>query len=207
MTGVVEPGRDGKVTVLNTRDARELLATKVDMPADLDKIQTIYLLRDAEQFYVVFYLLPNMAANPINMPQSNVQPMLRSKPVNGKIYAFDRATGKFRWFKDIKNQYMILTEFEELPVMLLTSGYQQMGAMAGRGQRMCVTTIIDKRTGKLLNDNSPHPSYNAQTYYTLTSNRSAGTIDLIGNGLKWHHSPDEPADSRPGESDKGRTPP
>src|SRR5262249_52800816 len=94
ITGVVEPGRDGKVTVLNARDGRELLVTKVDMPSDLDKIQAIYLLRDAEQFYVVFYLLPNVPGLPQQLPQSNVSSTLRSKPVNGRIYAFDRQTGK-----------------------------------------------------------------------------------------------------------------
>jgi len=194
ITGVVEPGGDGRVTVLNTRDGRELLAAKVDMPADPDKIQSIYLLRDADQFYVVFYLTPNVPANVQMMPQSNVQ-WLRSKPVNGKIYAFDRQTGKFRWNVDIKNQWMILTEFEELPVMLLTSSYskQPFGGVGVRGQsRWCLITSIDKHTGKRL-ANEEVASFNP--WHTLISNRAAGTVDLISNTMKLHHAPEEPADS------------
>jgi outer membrane protein assembly factor BamB len=195
ITGVVEPGGDGKVTVLNSRDGRELLAAKVDMPADLDKIQAIYLLRDADQFYVVFYLLPNTPANVQSMSQSNMLSTLRSRPVNGKIYAFDRQTGKFRWNIDIKNEWMILTEFEELPVLLLTSSYskQVFGLAPGRGQsRACLVTSIDKHTGKRLKNEEVA---NVNPFHTLTSNRAAGTIDLMSNVLRLHIAPEEPADS------------
>src|SRR6185437_14599158 len=100
-TGVVEP--DGKVHVIDLRTRKEAMAGQMMEPAEhLRNVQTIHLLADRKNFYLACQA-PTQAANPGNpfggVPVSNVMTNLgmRTVPVNGRLYAFERATGEVAW--------------------------------------------------------------------------------------------------------------
>ena len=45
--------------------------------------------------------------------------------VNGNIYAFDRGTYKLRWRAEGLHQMLVLEQFQDLPMLLLTARYQK----------------------------------------------------------------------------------
>jgi len=47
----VEPGNDGKVTVVDLRTRKEVLVTHI-IPKELEKVQDVRLLADAMHFYL-----------------------------------------------------------------------------------------------------------------------------------------------------------
>jgi outer membrane protein assembly factor BamB len=195
LVGIVEPQKKGKVTVIDLRSQQELLVVHVETPADLDKIQKIHLLRDRDRYYVLFDLVGNAPGNPLGGTQPNVQNGLRWLLVNGPVYAFARETGKLVWMKEVKNQTVILTDFKELPIMIFTARYSRPMGVGGvpRGiHAVADTKTIDKRTGKLL---YPPPDKeedtNTQYFYSITSNRQAGTVELTSFNLQIRHAPEK----------------
>src|SRR5207302_222219 len=89
--GVLEP--DGSLTVLDLRTARPVLRARLDTK-DIDKAQGATLLEDRTQWYLAVNGPRDVAVNPWGGAISNFQPGsgYRCVPVNGKVFAFDRAT-------------------------------------------------------------------------------------------------------------------
>src|SRR5207253_3187630 len=55
---------------------------------------------------------------------------LRSVLVNGKVYAFDRQTGKYNWYvpegdQMVVSQMLLLERFQDLPMMLFTAKFNR----------------------------------------------------------------------------------
>src|SRR5207237_65760 len=76
---------------------------------------------------------------------------MRSLPVNGELYSFERKTGELNWIAGAPNQMLVLDDFAELPMVLLTSRYQKwMDNFRSRTQLIVAVRSFDKRTGKLL---------------------------------------------------------
>jgi hypothetical protein len=178
---------------VDLRSRQEVLVTRVD-PKDLDKVDDVHLLRDDQHYFLACHKPQEAAAaNPFGGMATmgvwtNVNGM-RWVMVNGKVYAFHRATGKLNWRTDVANQMLILDQFQDLPVMLFTSQFNKMAAganvrMVGQ-QHVAAVKSIDKRTGKLLFDQE-FPN-NRQPFFALNSNPRAGTIDLVGYNLKIQH--------------------
>lgn len=183
--GVITP--DGNGVVLDLRQRREIAKFVVGQDYR-DKIRGGFLMADRSQFYVMFEEKNRPEMKVVNGPFDDFEPNLGfAKSFNGRIYAFDRTNGGLRWFKAMPNQAILLTRFEELPVILCSSiAYVQNNA--GSNQRM-ISTIrtLDKRTGKICisRDNSS----NNNSYHTLLVDPGAGTVDLVGLRTKIHHFP------------------
>jgi outer membrane protein assembly factor BamB len=202
LAGVAEPKNGGKITLINLRTMQEVLTARVE-PKDLDKAQLIHLISDRDNYYIAIQKAFEMQANPWGMPNQNVVNGIRWTLVNGKIYAFDRGTGKLRWKNDVLNQTLILDQFRDMPIMLFTARYHRAANNAGalnRGMIQQVTAVksIDKRTGKLLYDEEFVNNNFAQAFYALNINRQAGTIDFVSYNLKIQHYLDP--DSRKAEA-------
>jgi outer membrane protein assembly factor BamB len=191
LTGVAEPKEGGKVTVVDLRSLQEVLVTRVD-PKDLDKVDEVHLVRDDQQYFVLCHKPAEAVANPWGMQPMGVWASvngMRWVPVNGKVYAFQRASGKLNWRADVANQMLVLDQFQDLPVMLFTSQYYKMAGgvnmRMGRQTQVAAVKSIDKRTGKLLFDKE-FPN-NQNPFYALRSNPRAGTIELVGFQLRIQH--------------------
>jgi hypothetical protein len=77
---------------------------------------------------------------------------LRSVPVNGQLYAFDRKDGSLKWYNPVENEHLVLAHFEDLPLLFFTASYQKWtGAVGGFRNVIPVTTAqaIAKHNGKL----------------------------------------------------------
>jgi outer membrane protein assembly factor BamB len=182
--GVLRP--DGTLTVLDLPSAREVLTARVD-PKDMGKAQGATLLRDRVQWYLAINGPRDANVGPWVGPFSNFLPSTgyRSVPVNGKVYAFDRATGAVKWETiELPLQMLVPEQFRDLPFLLLTSRYTK---VAGAGPNRWATpsaalTVVDKRSGKLLKDEKDLS--NAQQFHTLRIDLREGKVELVSFNLK-----------------------
>ena len=154
-------------------------------PKDLDKVQGVSILEDAKLFYLAFNGPADTQTYPWGGPYPNLLPNtgMRSLMVNGNIYAFDRGTYKLRWRAEGLHQMIVLEQFKDLPVLLMTARYQKAtGGGPARGQiHGAAVRVIDKRTGKLLYDQD-EPGLSQ--FYALHADLRAGRIDFISQNLK-----------------------
>jgi hypothetical protein len=193
LTGVVEA--DGKVHVLDAHTGKVVLQTEKGYdftnprtgmdPAHLANLQSLGLVADADRIYLACNgtLDMNVARFGPHPLQSNLTANqgLRALPVNGMIYAYDRASGEFKWNLAAPYQTITLERFSEVPVMLLTSRHTRMiNAPGGRAfanaQQSVAFMSVDKRTGKTLwayKEETPNP------FHTLLVDPRAGKIELI----------------------------
>ena len=110
----------------------------------MDKVNGGLLLDDAGQFFVV-----------LNKP--NEQPMLggagssnfntmRSAPVNGFVYAFDKVSGRMDWWVQVATQTLLLEQFQQMPMLLFSAVYKTPAGGPGSVANVTATLSIDKRT-------------------------------------------------------------
>jgi outer membrane protein assembly factor BamB len=197
--GAVEP--NGRVHVTDLRTGKEVL--NASMKAEhLAGVQQLHLLADSDSFFVACVKPTDGNITAFGGVRSNLMPGtgLRALPVNGEVYAFARPTGKLRWYVSMPDQMLVLDRFEELPVVLFTSTYQQwvINGAARHVKQVTTAHSIEKRTGKRLygNDNLP----NGMQFHTLHVDARAGVIDFTGYQLKiTHHLNGPPKAGGPGK--------
>lgn len=124
LTGGLAP--DGAFEVLNVSTGKRVFQGRLDADRLADHtcnsegvfdIIEPYLLMDAERVYL--FLNRKQDRNRRNI-QVNGYSMIKSHPVNGVAYGFDRDTSERLWFYDgpFENQMLILERFDELPVLI-----------------------------------------------------------------------------------------
>ena len=102
---------DGKVTVVDLKLHKTVM--QASMKADhLAKAERLVLLKDRRDFFIGCINPIDPQLQPFGGIMSNLYPNtgLRSVPVNGMLYAFDRATGKSPWHVDAGNQQVLLAK-------------------------------------------------------------------------------------------------
>ncbi len=122
LAGVIEP--DGQVHVVDLATRKEVLTAKSKMdPKFLDKDATYTVLGDALDVYVV----PDAAPAAMTKFNTNLMPGtgLRGLNANGMIYAFKRSNGEHHWLFAAANVQLVLDQFEEMPMLLLTGQTQK----------------------------------------------------------------------------------
>ena len=150
----------------------------------MDKVDGGLLLQDPKQYYAILNR-PNEQKPDIQGPSANVM-MLRTAPVNGTVYAFDRQTGKYNWFLPVTNQMILLERFQELPMLFFTARFNKPIRNETYVTPVVATLSINKRTGKRLRDSEVpnYPPHSHGPFYALAVDRHAGTFDLIAQNLK-----------------------
>ncbi|MGL4551459.1 MAG: PQQ-binding-like beta-propeller repeat protein, partial [Gemmataceae bacterium] len=124
LAGVVDP--TGAVKAYNVRTLQPVLTAKMEA-AHVTNVQSVGLVADADHFYLAVNQNPNpmvlMPGNGGLMP--NVQPGsgLRTIPVNGQLYAFERAGGKKRWEAEVPLQHLVVSDFEDMPALFFAARY------------------------------------------------------------------------------------
>jgi outer membrane protein assembly factor BamB len=187
LAGVIAP--DGRVRVADLRTGKEVLDAKVD-PKHLKGARAVHLLADP----ALLYLAVNGPPDEKVIGEGGVQSPfasgtgLRSVPVNGQVYAFDRATGGLRWHRATPSQTLLLNSFGESPVLLFAARYKKWGhapptEVDAPVRRVpvdeAVALAVQKSTGKVVYDRRvPHNT----AYYALYLNPAERRVDLVGDG-------------------------
>jgi outer membrane protein assembly factor BamB len=191
MLAYVDP--KGVLSIVDLRLCREVFQTNV-AEAHLDKVYSGFLLDDAGQYFVVLN-----KANDGGAPSSNFVNM-RSSPVNGLVYAFDKPTGRMDWYVQVTTQMILLEQFQQLPVLLFSANYKAPAGGPGRVANLTATMSIDKRTGKRLwvsSGESTQPPYARGAFYALRIDNKSGTIDLVAASYRLRHAIDDGTTRRP----------
>jgi outer membrane protein assembly factor BamB len=191
LLGVVEP--NGTVLGIDLNGPREVLHARLDDPKHLDKLRDVHLLADRDQFYLAI----QQTAENVGIrfggqgqgPWSNLSQGMRSVPVHGMVYAFERATGRRTWrsAEPVLNQMLVLEQFDDLPLLLFTAQSARVVHIGNRlsQQPGAAVLSLDKRTGKVLFASDPRqfiPPFRA-----LYADARTGTIDLVGDQVKIRH--------------------
>ncbi len=179
---------EGKAVVLDAGSGREVLKAALD-PALVANSPEVHLLADARTIFLAFNL-PSNANVPANQARRQVSAYgLRHVPIQGPLYAFDRATGQERWQPvDMPQQHLIVERFDESPLLICASrqivwqNAGQPGAPPLPPRTEDTVLAIDKRTGKPV----PNDSENAMparsqltTIYEVRVDAKTGTTDLV----------------------------
>lgn len=184
LAGVCEPS--GKVTVFDLTTSKEVLTGQLK-PEHLEKNQYVTLLQDRDLTYLAINGPLDAEVAPWGGVQSNLLQGtgLRSIPVNGFVYAFDRESQKLKWRAEAFNQMIVMEGLSDLPMLLFTSRYHKMVGNGANKFPMQVVTVrsIDKKTGKLIFDR-PELSQNVQQFYQMNTNLRDGTVELVSNNYK-----------------------
>ena len=112
---------------------------------------------------------------------------LRLAPINGMFYVFNRISGEVKAANRVLNQAIVVSRFEELPIVLfMTVQVRQVGPK-GSGQQIAYrcTQSMDKQTGKRLFHREQQNI--GDLYHTLWVDPRAGLIDLIGPSSRVRH--------------------
>jgi len=171
-TGQVDPGL---VVGSVTNAAGSMLATEP------------LLLLDADRAYLVLSR-PRDANNQNRYYYGQQQALLRTLPVNGALYAFDRRTGARLWSNAdaMLNQSVVLDRFEELPVLVAAAPVID---NATRNAQYRVVAL-DKRTGRLVH-NYAYP-HNGSEFANATRDAKGGVeFSRFNDGLRLRVTPDE----------------
>ncbi|MCS6851901.1 MAG: PQQ-like beta-propeller repeat protein [Gemmataceae bacterium] len=196
LVGFVEPATDAdgtrKVLVFDLRGLKEVLSADL-RKEHVEKIHEGHLLTDPDQVYVALNRAPdqNAGVRGGGGPWANVNFGLRTIPVNGAVYAFDRGSGQLNWIRDdLTNQMLIVDQFKELPIALFSVRYQELinnGPNRFGAQQVVLVKSVDKRSGKLLlNERWTNTGY--QPFHALNVDVRSGIIDLISFNLKIRHT-------------------
>jgi hypothetical protein len=186
LAGVVTP--EGRATVYNLRTQKEVLVGVID-PKHLEKVQQAYVLADPQLFYVVFHAQDGNV-NPFLWSSLQPDSGLRSIPVNGSVYAFDRANSKLKWIiSDLQSQQLVLEQWKDLPVLLFTSRYQRRDR-AGFSPQTVGLECYEKTSGKT-KFRQPNLGQHIQNFYALINDVRGGKIELVSPNFKLTCTLDE----------------
>ena len=191
LTGVIEP--DGLVRVVDLATRKEVLTpkSKFDDLKHLDKDATYTVLGDALDVYIV----PDAPPAAMTRFNTNLMPGtgLRGLNANGEMYAFRRSDGERHWRFTAANVQLVLNQFEQMPMMLLTGQTQRFvnNGFQPAGQPSTSLIVIDRTNGKLLVEYQPpkpgestsdhtHDSYSGGPFITLEVNGRDGKIEFTG---------------------------
>lgn len=187
-TGTLGP--DGKFEVLETRTGRSLFKGAVDADRVDDHMKTASggmavtkpaLLADADRYY----LFLNRPAEPGRGQVPYGYSMIRSEPVNGVGYAFDKATGKRLWFHPaFRNQTVLLERFNELPCIVAAA--QVMDDKTKQYQYR--VAVVDKQNGLL----RYHKGHSQNGFFmSVSADPKTRAVEFYRYDLRLRIVPDE----------------
>ncbi|MSQ93449.1 MAG: hypothetical protein EXR98_02710 [Gemmataceae bacterium] len=209
ITGVLEP--KGNVTVLDVESGNVLLTSNVVKGRvtveELKNLRQPVLLQDSERFYIALNKPIDAGKVGGGLLHNNFNNGTRCLPVNGWFVALHRQDGQRKvgdrdlaWKKGdlawhsympVKNQMLIVDQFENSPIVLFTSRYNEI--LPNGGNRwVSVTESYSKITGKMIYDSGPQGINGFSPMFSgFQMDLKKRTINLIGfSGSVQHYIDD-----------------
>ena len=175
--GVLE--KSGRFLLVRLADGRKLVEQRLDPE---ESLTGICLLRSSDQYLLVTNSPPTSVDSNLNIQPPNG---LNNDPlINGRVYAFDRASGEKLWPRPvvIQQQGLVLTQPCELPLLFFLSNRNK-NTPAGQPEAKSVVQVIDKRNGRqvLYRDDLPFMITN----FELLGDREANAVTLLLPGTMF----------------------
>jgi hypothetical protein len=181
-SGAIDPA--GNVSILDALTGREVLRTKVNVK-HLEKVTEVHLAADSERFYL---LMSAPASSEMQGPFPATAGYLHTIPVNGMVYAFDRAAGRVCWFNPVECQMLLSDQMEKLPILLFAARRIVQPNPGNPEAQKVVVCSIEKRTGRFIIHDQTRPGDGGEVFHAVLANAAAGTVDLVSsNGTVLRH--------------------
>ncbi len=183
LAGIIEP--TGEVRVLDVQTQKEVVTTKLVDPRHVANPLSVHLLADPDYVFVAIngQTDTNKVNGPVH-PNFTAGAGLRSVPVNGFLYAFERKGGKLRWYNLVENEHLVVSQFEDLPLLFFSARYSKwQGNLPFRSiVQACTARAIAKHNGKLwyVNESVPQGTY----FHDLKMDHRTGQVEVAGYPLK-----------------------
>ena len=140
-------------------------------------------MADRERYYLLLNKTPEAGLS----VSPGVAGSIRSTRLHGHLYAYDKTSGDIEWFFDLTNQYLVLEQFEDLPVVICASYINKFNANGNERQLMKIAGI-DKRSGKQITDDKW--TLAPAQFYALATDAKAGIIELLRHDVKIRFAPE-----------------
>jgi hypothetical protein len=167
---VMQP--DGKFAMIRIADGHKTIDEKLEAAPNL---QRIHVIRSAGQDILVTnhpYIAERAQQRYMQLPQVDNDPYWL--PVTGRVYAFDRATGKQQWPAPaaVEQHGLVLNVPAELPVLVFLRTVQ-----TNQGQQRASILCLDKRTGRAVYEEDELPQMIQN--YEITGDAKEKTVTLV----------------------------
>ena len=164
---------DGKFSMLSVSDGGKTIDEKLEAEPNL---QSIHVIRSAAQDILVTnhpFIADRPQQRVIQLPQANNDPSWL--PVTGRVYAFDRASGKPQWSTPagVEQHGLVLNSPPELPVIVFLRTM-----VVNLNQQHASMLCLDKRTGRAVYDDDDLPQL-IQTY-DIIGDAKEKTVTVTG---------------------------
>jgi hypothetical protein len=183
---------NGDAEILETRTGRVVITLKIDaknLVADVKPCIAGQLFIDADRFYLILDRDPGIPSTNGSTRQPVYNNTIRTTPVNGPLYAFDKLSGKRLWsYGDglglLENQMLILEQFSELPVIMIA------GPMQNQTRQFTYPVVIlEKARGRIIFERPIQ--YNGNFFHNINVDAKNGTIQLNRFDMQIRISPDD----------------
>jgi hypothetical protein len=169
--GVMEPS--GKFTIIALESGKRIVDEQLVKEPSL---VGIYLLRSSDQ-----YVLVTNRPTPQQTKNVSLSPApggLDNPMINGRVYAFDRKTGKPLWMmpRTIEQYGLLLSQPEDLPVLSFTR-HVRTSQDNGRSTMTTSVLCLDRRTGRTLYEKEDFPFQTM--YFRVYGDRHANQTTLL----------------------------
>jgi hypothetical protein len=182
LTGAVEP--TGDVFIIESRTKKPVLSAKLVDPEHIKNAKAIRLVGDKEYFYLASQ--GPLDKETLSVPRSLflARAGLRAIPVNGWLYALSRKTGRVCWCNPARNQSLLISEIDRLPVVVLASAWEGPFVIGTRwiADRLHERVVVfAKHTGKLVFERDFRGDIgNGSFIHTVEVNPQTGAMTLSG---------------------------
>ena len=210
LTGVLDS--KGGLVVLDATNGEEIVSGnilhgKIGLE-ELKGLQSPLLLADADRFYLALNRPTDLNKLGGGQVHNNFSSGLRCQPVNGWVVALHRKDGaakvkgemkpyqkgSFAWhsFAPLRNQMMVLEQFDQLPVLLFSARYNEPINGGLNGFRwLSYTQSINKKDGKFIYDDGPENNNSSPQFFSFSVDQRAGTINMVGYSSVIQHYIDD----------------
>jgi hypothetical protein len=183
VVALMEP--DGRVLLVNLADGRTLIDKQVE-PVTVrqpDKttrtsLAEIYLMGSRDHFVLVANSVSqhDIAVNIVQpVPFGYTHPM--NPRVHGRVYGFDRVSGKKLWTAEVARQGVLLEQPSELPIVFFAATtFDQNPPAPGRASPTLALLCLDKRTGRTIH--AKNSSSGTLSHFDLVGDPEKQTVDL-----------------------------
>ena len=167
--GIVRP--DGRIDVVRLRDGTTLTAHPASLP---DRWADVFSIIDEHSFYVV---VSGPFADQNSSEATNHVIGLRTRAVNGRLFAFDRRSGRLKWQTVLEDCALDLDQPLEAPFLI--GSFWRLEKSSGRvTRRKFGIFCIDKRTGRRIYEQQETATRRSTGHWALKTDIDQGWIEL-----------------------------
>jgi hypothetical protein len=169
--GVLE--QSGRFLMVRLADGQKLVEERLDRE---DTLTGICLLRSSDQYLLVTDSPATGIDSSLNI-QVATGGFNNDKLVSGRVYAFDRASGKKLWPRPVvvQQQGLILSQPSELPLLFFLSNRTRNNP-AGQPESRSGVQVVDKRNGRVWFKREDLPMI---TNFELSGDHDANSVTLL----------------------------